>query len=412
MKKILTILITGLVLPLFATGSLAAELAGVDIHGFISQGYLKTTNNNFTADSMKGTLAFNEVGINFGGDFSGGLRVGMQLFAREFGDIGKHEIKIDWALADYQFNELLGVRLGKIKIPHGLYNETRDVDSLRNPILLPQSVYQEVSRDIYLSLQGFGVYGYMDFNALGGISYQAMYGDQQIDQSNKVGEHLIGIYSDIIANDSFDVDYKYAGSLVWEAPLSGLRLGLSMDNAKLAINSRFTKDIVPPFGPPNPLALEGDLSTIKYRKLQNWIMSGEFIWNDLIVMAEYIRTYKDYDIYAFNQHERIDNQLTGWYVGGAYRFFDWLELGGYYSQTRNDEPEMKQHPPAPDFYNELDDICATMRFDFNEYLTLKFEGHSLQGAYGLSSWDNPTEVMYENFEKEWKIFAAKITAAF
>lgn len=415
------ILITGLAIPLYAaTGTIAADLMGVDIHGFISQGYLYTTENNFTNDSKNGTFAFNEVGLNFGKELTDDLRIGIQFFARDLGDIGNHELNIDWALADYRFSDLLGMRFGKIKIPHGLYNETRDVDLLRNPIFLPQSVYQEVSRDVYLALQGLGIYGYLDFKSLGGISYQAMYGIQEIDQSSKISEHLIGIYSDILTNENFEVDYKYAGSLVWSSPLSGLRIGVSLDNIKLAINSRFTRDIVlnlppPPNGPgPLTLAEAGDPSTIDYNKYENWVLSAEYTWNDLILMAEFIQTNKEYDIYAFDEHELIENKLNGWYVGGAYRLTEWLELGGYYSQTRNEEPDMKRHPPAPDFYNELDDICVTTRFDFNEYVTLKLEAHRMQGAYGLSSWDNPSvsEPYYDNFKEEWNMYAVKLTAAF
>ena len=43
----------------------AAEIAGIDIHGFISQGYLQSTDNNYLANTDKGTFEFNEAAINF-----------------------------------------------------------------------------------------------------------------------------------------------------------------------------------------------------------------------------------------------------------------------------------------------------------------------------------------------------------
>jgi len=37
----------------------------VAIHGFISQGYLKSDHNDFLAETEKGSFQFNEMGLNF-----------------------------------------------------------------------------------------------------------------------------------------------------------------------------------------------------------------------------------------------------------------------------------------------------------------------------------------------------------
>ena len=65
-----------------------AQAQEVDIHGFISQGYLKSTGNNFLAETKRGTWEFTEVGINFGTYVTDELRLGMQLFARDLGEMG------------------------------------------------------------------------------------------------------------------------------------------------------------------------------------------------------------------------------------------------------------------------------------------------------------------------------------
>ena len=51
-----------------------AQAQEVDIHGFISQGYLKSTGNNFLAETKRGTWEFTEVGINFGTSVDGDLK--------------------------------------------------------------------------------------------------------------------------------------------------------------------------------------------------------------------------------------------------------------------------------------------------------------------------------------------------
>src|SRR5688572_6895717 len=75
----------------------------VEIHGFVSQGLLKSTDNNFLAESERGSVEFTEVGINFSRALSDRLRFGMQLFARDLGPIGDYSAKIDWAYFDYRY---------------------------------------------------------------------------------------------------------------------------------------------------------------------------------------------------------------------------------------------------------------------------------------------------------------------
>ena len=118
------------------------EFGDVDIHGFVSQGYLQSDENNFImAQTKEGTFEFNELGINFTTMLLPHLRAGVQLFAKDLGVIGNDQVEIDWAYGDYRWKDWAGIRVGILKIPHGLYSETRDIDALRTCILLPQSVY-------------------------------------------------------------------------------------------------------------------------------------------------------------------------------------------------------------------------------------------------------------------------------
>ena len=69
-----------------------------------------------------------------------------------------------------------GVRAGKIKLPIGFYNEGRDTDVLRPMVFLPQSLYDEMRRDILNAVVGAGIYGYLPAGAAGSIQYQIVYG--------------------------------------------------------------------------------------------------------------------------------------------------------------------------------------------------------------------------------------------
>ncbi len=443
MKRTFLILVTFFFEIFLPKTGMAVELAGVDIHGFISQGYLATLeNDSLTSIEEDDSFVFNEVGLNFGNDLTDDLHIGIQLFARDFHETGSVDVKIDWAFADYHFRDWFGMRFGQMKTPHGLYNEIRDIDMLRNPIFLPESVYHELSHDLYisdlylamqgissrelfLSLQGLGIYGFVDLDTGGGLSYQIMYGTQNLEPDKQLARQQterflyalsgLDVSNDILEPGSTDVDYKYAANLIWDVPFEGLRLGLSLDNIKMANTSRFTQDLILPHqGEPVTVALAGDFATVEYEKLENWVGSLEYTWNNFIVMAEYIRTIKEYDVSteSFVNKLRKKGKPWGWYLGGAYRFSEWFELGGYYSRSETDEFNIAAMLPPIDYYIEFGDYCVTARFDINAYWTLKLEAHQFSSTYARQNAENFGTNIYTRVEEEWNLYAAKVTVAF
>ncbi len=167
-----------------------SEFGGVAIHGFLSQGYLASTENNYLAETNKGSFEFNEMGINFSTWLTSDLRAGIQLFARDLGDVGNDEIVVDWAYADYHWRDWLGLRVGKIKVANGYFNETRDVDMLRVSILLPESIYPEMFRDSIVAMKGAGLYGKTPDWPIGAFAYQLAAGTVDIAIEGGAGKKL------------------------------------------------------------------------------------------------------------------------------------------------------------------------------------------------------------------------------
>lgn len=196
-------------------GALTAE--GIDIHGFIGQGYMKSDNNNYLANTEDGTAEFTEMGINFSTEFDQ-LRIGFQLFSRDLGEFGNNEIELDWAVGDYQFNEMVGIRAGKVKMPLGLYNQERDLDMLRTSVLLPSSVYDEGQRSLVSTFQGANIYGLVDGQAAGAFEYELFYGGTSVDNDSV---YLKGIASSAparpdgvgVSDQEMSVDYIAGGAL-------------------------------------------------------------------------------------------------------------------------------------------------------------------------------------------------------
>lgn len=73
----------------------------VQVHGFVSQGFIKSTGKNYLAATKRaqGSFEFTEVRINFSVQPTERLRIGMQLFARALGPMGSYNAKMDWVKA-------------------------------------------------------------------------------------------------------------------------------------------------------------------------------------------------------------------------------------------------------------------------------------------------------------------------
>jgi hypothetical protein len=387
----------------FLEPSMGADLAGIDIHGFISQGFLWSDENNYLGDSEEGSFQFNELGINFSKDLSDELRIGMQIFSRDLGETGNNQVEIDWAYGDYRWRDWLGLRVGLMKMAHGLYNETRDVDMLRTWILLPRSVYEETIRDYYTRMWGGELYGTIPIGVAGNLKYRALIGSYTPDSGESGLTRFVKNEAFPLEVDEFENGVQYNGSLQWQTPLPGLRFAATHWNQK-----NFSVDIRTnvPLGPDVPAGTPLEVSL----KNETTVFSAEYVRNNLTLVAEY-------------NHEDIRYSIPGapvapvkqvgaaWYLGAAYRFTDWFELGGYYSENYPDrddkDGERFTEAGEPDFLAWRKGFALTARFDVTDSWVVKLEGHRINGAAGLFREDHPG-----GFEEDWHLFAAKASFNF
>lgn len=203
----------------FATTAAAFDMESVRIHGFLSQGYLKSDTNDalFAETSSNGTFEFNEFGLNVVSQVNDDLRVGVQLLSRDMGEIGNNEVEIDWAYGDYNYRNWLGLRAGKMKTPYGLYNYSRDIDAARTCILLPSSIYSEGFRESISTTIGIGAYG----EPPGGVEYQVVYGTTQLKEDEGIAKTMGGLIGIPEFSDT-SVDWAYAGDFKWFTPIDGI----------------------------------------------------------------------------------------------------------------------------------------------------------------------------------------------
>ncbi|MET0595587.1 MAG: hypothetical protein ABW133_23010, partial [Polyangiaceae bacterium] len=324
-------------------------------------------------------------GINFSKALTDRLRVGLQLFARDLGAVGNYVPRLDWFNLDYRFADWLGIRAGRLKTPFGLYNEVNDVDSARVPVLLPQSVYPILNRDILLAQTGVEVYGYLPIRPAGAFEYRLYGGTLYLDPP---------VAKPPLALKNFQIPYVVGGRVMWEAPLEGLRLGGSLQ--ALRFDTTYTLPAAPP-APPAEVK-----SGIPFLL---WLGSFEYAAHDFLFAAEYGRWKADVELTlaGMTQSETVVNER--YYVMGAYRVAPWFFPGVYYSHL----VENVDKPMTRD--NFQDDLALTLRFDLTSNWLLKLEGHYMHGTLDLSS-DLNGGTPKNQLERDWAAFFAKTTAYF
>jgi hypothetical protein len=380
----------------------------VEIHGFVSQGFLWSDENNFMAmRTSDGTFEFNEIGINFSMDLDEDLHVGLQLLSRDQGNLSNNELTLDWAFGDYRWRDWLGLRVGKMKVPLGLYNETRDFDMLRTSVLLPQSFYQETFREVTTAIMGVGLYGHLPADMVGSFDYQVQYGTFNIDKDSGVSRGPEA--SGFLEVTDYEVESEFFAAVTWNTPLEGLRVASSIAKYDLTMNMRTTMDLS--FGPPPPMGpppLPAGTTSSTETEGRHYTFSAEYTWEDLVLAAEYINLRR---VSENSLTPGEDARLTyGWYAGGSYRVNDWFEVGAYYSviywDGHDEDGDKLKKAGKDDFRAWHEDIAVSTRFDLNDNWCLKVEGHLMDGGALVSSHEN------DEWEKNWFLLAVKVSFTF
>ena len=355
---------------------LTEEESALQVHGFLSQGALWTTDNNYLAQTEDGSFEFAEAGIAFSKQLDPKLRAGFQLFTRDLGWSGTYSAKFDWFNLDYRWRDWLGVRAGRTKIPFGLYNESLDIDAAQPVVLLPQSVYSASNREFLLAQTGVELYGYRRLGALGALDYRAFGGTIYLTVDS----------TPTVRVDSVTVPYIVGARVMWELPVTGLRVGAS------AIGLKIKADLVQADTPIEAMVTQ-----------EAWVASLEYAVDRLTFSAEYGRAHsrQSYDI-PLPPAEVTSESM---YAMASYRWSPLVQPTLYYSLQypnvdHRDGKELRQH-----------DAALAFRFDLTPNWLLKLEGHAMRGTAALTA-DLNDGVAPAALANRWWLLAAKTTVYF
>jgi hypothetical protein len=317
--------------------------------------------------------------LNTIGKLGDNLRLGIQFLARDLGDAGNDEMKVDWAFGDYRYRNWLGIQVGKLRRALALYNQSRDVDAARTGIFLPLSVYNENLRAVQEAIKGVGLYGILP----GGLEYQIQYGSLGSDWERSLLE------SSNVENAQANDD-SYVLYLTWNTPLDGLKLVGRYDYM------RWFQDSV-----------QGETTMEFEFDRDGWLVGTEYTYGDLTLAAEYAQVM--FEMNEINNGWTYDFTIEVYYGLVTYRFTDWFELGSSYavSYGNKDDKDGDQFAAqgTPRAQAWAKDLALSARFDLSESWIVKLEGHWINGLYEVSNYgDDPDENGF--------LGAAKVTFSF
>jgi hypothetical protein len=331
----------------------AQNLADIEIHGFVTQGFLFSSHNNYlTMQSSSGSLQWTDGAVSFSDSLTDSLRAGIQLHMYQLGQLGGPNVQVDWASGDYRVNDHLGFRAGKVKTVMGLFTDSQDVDAVFLWTLLPQSSYPIDNQSFLLAHVGGDVYGYLSFGQRAGkLRYDGFVGHSSLPLDGGFVKQAADIG---LAFASAPGGKTYGGDLRWEAPLPGLTIGSSalaqaLDGAGIGGGLH-----VIPF-----------LMTAQYAEFKKgkFYFAGEYDITPVIATLTIGTTVIPVPINA-----------RSWFIMGSYRFTKKIQAGSYYSHDVNKAP----NPSLPENYSN--DWVVSGRYDFNPYFYGKVEGHFLHGT--------------------------------
>jgi len=377
----------------------------IQIHGFASQSYIYTDNNNFFGNSSdKGSLDFRELGLNASFQAWKKLHTAVQILSRRAGEFDNGKIKLDFAIADYRIKQTslysIGIRAGRVKNPFGFYNDTRDVSFTRSGIILPQSIYFERTRDLSISSDGIQIYGHRDINQ-GSIQLQLFAAMPRVEDENTELAVLNGDKP-----GAFTGEPSYLGRLLFKTHDNKFKIALS--DVLLNMDYEPTQ---------SEAGFNGDASV----QFHLSILSIQFTYAQWSITGEYARRKLDFKNMFSAYVPSFLSETTGesYYLQLSYHLnFHWKVFTRYdvLYQNKNDKDgsEYANNLAAigvtkPAHSRFAKDMTVGIQWSINTSWMVQFEMHVINGTGWLPLQDNTN---IDNATQKWRMASAAVSYRF
>jgi hypothetical protein len=345
--------------------SISSSESNLQIHGYLTQAYARTTDYQIFGITDSGTADYRSAALQFRYSITSNdifvVQFAHERIGRSHVNDVKDDVELDWIFFEHKFTPDTSIKLGKIQIPLGFYNEIRDVGTLL-PFYRPPSVFYIEGGYSTETLNGVALshtfFSEKDWN----IDTSVYYG-------NWVGIRMYGeLYFKEPVNDMFGIN-------VWlNTPYEGTRLGAS-----------FSRYNAPPLGaPPNTEPVDWKMASF----------SAEAAYHQFSFKTEYI--------YA----AETDNKYNAYYGLVTYKPTEKLAI--------NLQAEIGKIDLNPPFIGTLKinwnkDYALGIDYFFTTQLVAKFEGHWNKGF----AYDNlPMEYILFGKPLKSKYFILSLSVSF
>lgn len=381
---------------LFSVGTGRAEILPdhVQIHGFLTQSFFHTSDNNVFGQSDDGiSPGLTEIGLNASYQPIDRLRFAAQGLYRRAGDIDRGSVKLDYGLADLTFfnydKGLLGIRAGRVKIPFGLYNETRDVAFTHPTILLPQGIYFDRSRSLLVSADGGSFYADHQTD-YGNFSFKFVYavplGNNKEIRSTILGPTAMG---------EFEAQPAIATQLNYE--INGGEYVFAISYMDLELNY-------------HPLVFDRFLAGKTH--IQPLMFSAQYNGEKFTLTGEY--DYRWNQVKEYGAFYPDSNYITeSWYLQGSYQLFSQLQATLRYDVIYMDKDDRNGSRAVsfglPNHIGYANDWMFGLRLDISTSWMLRAEYHRVHGTSWISQADNPDRDLTV---QDWNLYGLQLSYRF
>lgn len=412
-----------------APGVRAISAGPVDVHGSVSVTASYSDEFNYLGETRDQTkLNLVDLVLNGTHRFENGLRAGAQLYAFQIGS--DEYITIDWANLDYSFRQWLGVRIGRNKLPLGLYNDAQDLDAIRTFASLPIAFYPKALRALTSSFDGLTIYGNIDCGKAGSLDYQ-IYGGRK-ESAGEDSPFVRGMITFASYRKCSITGGVFGSTIFWNTPLEGLRLALSYQlfPKNSLPGSLATTDEIPPFTMAIPTMVDATLGAgtwdhsglfagtpASLEHLQNVMKtaSAEYTFGKWTLAAEYKRIditggWMNVPAFAYlglPTKPPADMFEEDYYGMVTYQATKRIGLGLYYCY-QNVAAKTPGSSHDPDSYTK--DWAAAVSFAASDNWIFKLEGHAMSGRSLI--WAAGDDNHGSGNAKSWIYLVAKTTFSF
>lgn len=373
-------------------GLRALELNDFAVHGFLSQGAIYTTDNNFFGHSDDGvSLDFTEIGLNGRYRLTSDVSFAGQLLLRRAGADPEDDLNVDHAFVDYNLLATGAHRVytsaGRVKLPYGLFNETRDVAFTRPGILMPQPVYFDRTRRLAVSGDGLMLRSEHDLES-GTVFFNVVGFRPNVDTELR---RAIAIP----VSGGPNAENSYIGRLMYESGDGRFRTAITHAGLRLGYDAG-QGDVLEG----GNLSLIFNVLSAQYNA-ESWSITSEFTTRR-IAFLDFGRFLPD-----------VVFRGEGIYIQGDYRFSN--KLSGFVRAEalypdRGDKSGNKlvaRGQFARQGYQE--DYVLGMRWDLTPSWMFRAEFHNIRGVAALPASDNPNPAETDD---RWNLVALQLSFRF